>query len=55
MAEIRVEPQRRGHGWLWLLILLLIVIVAVGWYFASRHNATATSGPGSTTAPATTP
>ena len=33
MAEIHVEPQRRGGlVWLWVL-LLVIVIAAVVWYF----------------------
>lgn len=33
MAEIHVEPRRRGGlGWLWVL-LIVIVIAAVIWYF----------------------
>ena len=33
MAEIHVEPRRRGGlAWLWVL-LLVIVIAAVIWYF----------------------
>jgi hypothetical protein len=32
MAEIRIEPKRRGLGWLWLL-LALIIVAALAWYF----------------------
>ena len=49
MAEIRVEPQRRGKGWIWLLIVL-IVVGAVGWYYYSNR----TTSPSSPT-PVTTP
>jgi hypothetical protein len=55
MAEIRVEPQRRGRGWMWLLILLLIVIIAVGWYFTSRRGTTSATDSTSAPAPTTTP
>jgi hypothetical protein len=59
MAEIRVEPQRSGKGWLWLLILLLIVAALV-WYFMSRGGTANTgavdsTGGATTSAPARTP
>ncbi len=48
MAEIHVEPRRRGGlAWLWVL-LLVIVIAAVVWYFVLGAP-----GLARTTAPAT--
>jgi hypothetical protein len=32
LAEIRIEPKRRGLGWLWLFLALVIVAV-LAWYF----------------------
>ena len=32
MAEIKVEPKRRGLGWLWAIIALVVIAAAV-WYF----------------------
>ena len=59
MAEIRVEPQRRGRGWLWMLILGLIVVAALVWYFTSARAGSVTpvdtTGGATTTAPARTP
>jgi hypothetical protein len=47
MAEIRVEPQRGGRGWLWLLIVLLIIVAVAVWYFSGNRGTT--SAPPSTT------
>jgi hypothetical protein len=57
MAEIRVEPQRRGRGWVWILVIVLILVIAAIWYFSSRRGTTgsspATTTSGSATAPST--
>jgi uncharacterized membrane protein len=29
MAEIRVAPRKKGHGWVWLLLALLVVAAVV--------------------------
>jgi len=56
MAEIRVEPQRGGRGWVWLLVLLLIIVAVAIWYFATqRGSGTGTSAAPSPSAPAAAP
>ena len=37
MAEIRVEPRRRGLAWLWILIAL-IIIAGLVYYFMFYNN-----------------
>lgn len=32
MAEIRVEPPRRGRGWI-LMLLALLIAGGLAWYF----------------------
>lgn len=29
MAELRVAPKKKGHGWVWLLLMLLVVAAIV--------------------------
>lgn len=29
MAEIRVAPRKKGHGWVWLLLALLVIAAVV--------------------------
>jgi len=38
MAEIKVEPKRRGLGWLWAIIALVVIAAAV-WYFMRTSTA----------------
>ena len=49
MAEIRIEPKRRGPGLLWLFLALVIVAV-LAWYFLYPGRTAAPPA----TAPATT-
>ena len=46
MAEIRVEKEKRGLGWLWALLALLLLALLAWWFFTQR--------PGSDPAPADT-
>lgn len=39
MAEIRVQPRKKSHGWVWLL-LLLVVIAAVVYYLYATGSLT---------------
>jgi len=45
MAEIRVEPKRRGLGWLWAVILLAVIAAAVWYFLANSRAVPATTSP----------
>ena len=48
MAQIRVEPKRRGTGWLWAVILLALLGAAAWYFFANSQPASITTPPDST-------
>jgi hypothetical protein len=50
MAEIRVEPRKRGLGVLWT-ILALVVVALVVWYFLNNGRGDVTVQPTGTIAP----
>ncbi len=49
MAEIRVEKEKRGLGWLWALLALLLLALAAWWFFTQRQDSS--FAPADTTAP----
>ena len=58
MAEIRVEREKRGLGWLWALLALLLLALAAWWFLTQRPESTPapvdTVAPIDTVAPDTT-
>jgi hypothetical protein len=50
MAEIRVEPRKRGLGVLWT-ILALVVVALVVWYFLNNGRGNVTVQPTGAIAP----
>lgn len=44
MAEIRVQPKKKNHGWVWLL-LLLVVVAAVVYYLYLNGSLNFASAP----------
>lgn len=36
MAEIRVEKEKRGLGWLWALLALLVLALIAWWFFSQQ-------------------
>jgi len=49
MAEIRVEREKRGLGWLWALLALLLLALAAWWFLTQRPDSN--PAPADTTAP----
>ncbi|MBA3890296.1 MAG: hypothetical protein H0X64_07180 [Gemmatimonadaceae bacterium] len=35
MAEIRVAPRKKGHGWVWLVIALVVIVAIVYFLYAN--------------------
>lgn len=35
MAEIRVAPRKKGHGWVWLVLALLVIVAVVYFLYAN--------------------
>ena len=52
MAEIRVEKEKRGLGWLWALLALLLLALAAWWFLTQRPESN--PAPADTTAPVDT-
>ena len=52
MAEIRVEREKRGLGWLWALLALLLLALAAWWFLTQRPDSN--TAPADTTAPVDT-
>ena len=52
MAEIRVEKEKRGLGWLWALLALLLLALAAWWFLTQRPDSN--PAPADTTAPVDT-
>ena len=52
MAEIRVEREKRGLGWLWALLALLLLALAAWWFLTQRPESN--PAPADTTAPVDT-
>lgn len=52
MAEIRVQKEKRGLGWLWGLVALLLVALAAWWFL--RQQPATDGAPADTTAPVDT-
>ena len=50
MAEIRVAPRKKGHGWVWLVLALLVVAAVVYFLYV---NGTLNFAPATTDASAT--
>ena len=59
MAEIRVEREKRGLGWLWALLALLLLALAAWWFLTQRPESNPapadTTAPVDTVRPSTTP
>ena len=59
MAEIRVEKEKRGLGWLWALLALLLLALAAWWFLTQGSDSNPapadTTAPIDTVAPDTTP
>ena len=49
MAEIRVEKEKRGLGWLWALLALLLLALAAWWFLTQRPDSS--FAPADTVAP----
>ena len=49
MAEIRVEKEKRGLGWLWALLVLLLLALLAWWFLTQRPESN--PAPADTTAP----
>jgi hypothetical protein len=52
MAEIRVEREKRGLGWLWALLALLLLALAAWWFLTQRQESN--PAPADTTSPVDT-
>ena len=52
MAEIRVQREKRGLGWLWALLVIVLLALAVWWFLTQRPGVA--PAPVDTTAPADT-
>ena len=52
MAEIRVEREKRGLGWLWALLALLLLALAAWWFLTQRPDSR--PAPADTVAPVDT-
>lgn len=35
MAELRVAPRKKGHGWVWLVLALVAIVAIVYFLYAS--------------------
>ena len=45
MAEIKVERERSGLGWLWALIILVVIAAGLWFFMRSSRAVPATAAP----------
>ena len=45
MAEIKVERERSGLGWLWALIILVLIAAGLWFFMRSSRAVPATAAP----------
>lgn len=45
MAEIKVERERSGLGWLWALIILVLIAAGLWFFMRSSRAVPATTAP----------